>query len=201
ANIRKGLAMLKHTTLALALGMIGLPAAAADGWTPLLEQGLRGWQGSGGGDVFRASAGTLTIDGAGQGVYVGGGKGLDLRDFELHAEVLTRPGGRARLALHPPAANPRSAGGVGGRPGNSSSVTAPGQVLQKTGSLVWLRPVVRALVPDGRWFPVQVTVRGRRVQVRVDGQLVMDYVEPEKAESGPRLKSGTVGIRGHGGSG
>jgi hypothetical protein len=194
--------MLKHTILTLALAAAGLPATAADAWTPLLtDDELRQWEGSGGGDVFRAKGGTLTVDGAGQIVYVGGDKPLDLRSFELRAEVLTRPGGRAGLAFHLPATNPRSSGGVEVRLDNSYGVAGSGQSYQKTGSLVWLRPVVKSVVPDDRWFAVHVSVRGRRVQVRIDKQLVMDYVEPDKADSGPRLKNGTVGVRGHGGSG
>src|SRR5262249_14131969 len=54
---------------------------------------------------------------------------------------------------------------------------------------------------DGRWFTLHVSVRGNRVQVRVDKQLVVDYVQADKPESGPVLKRGTVAVRGHGGSG
>ena len=99
------------------------------------------------------------------------------------------------------APNPRSSGGVEVRLDNSYGSPGPGQALLKTGSLVWLRPVVKSVVPDDRWFDLHVTVRGPRVQVRVDKRLVMDYVEPEKLEAGPRLKRGTVAVRGHGGTG
>jgi hypothetical protein len=194
--------MLKHMLLAVALAAVGLRGvAAADGWRSLItDDELNDWQGSGGGDIFRARSGTLTVDGAGQILFASDTKPLDLRDFELRAEALTRPGGRAGLAFHLPASNPRSSGGVEVRLDNSYS-RGPGQGLLKTGSLVWLRPVVKSAVPDGPWFSLHVTVRGRRVQVRVEKQLVTDYVQPENAEEGPRLKQGTVGIRGHGGSG
>jgi hypothetical protein len=194
--------MLKHLVLALLLVVVGLRgAAAADDWRSLItDDELNDWQGAGGGDIFRARSGTLTVDGAGQIVFASDTKPVDLRDFELRAEVLTRPGGRAGLAFHLPSSNPRSSGGVEVRLDNSYS-RGTGQGLLKTGSLVWLRPVVKSAVPDGRWFSLHVTVRGRRVQVRVEKQLVMDYVQPENVEEGPRLKQGTVGIRGHGGSG
>src|SRR5262249_17581034 len=97
--------------------------------------------------------------------------------------------------------NPRWSGGVEVRLDNSYSTSGPGQTLLKTGSLVWLRPVVKSVVPDGRWFALHVAVQGRRVQVRIDKQLVVDYVEPDKLDAGPRLKHGTVRIRGHGGGG
>jgi hypothetical protein len=194
--------MLKHLLLAVALAAVGLRGAtAAEDWRSLItDDELNDWQGSGGGDTFRAKSGTLTVDGAGQMVFASDTRPLDLRDFELQAEVLTRPGGRAGLAFHLPASNPRSSGGVEVRLDNSYS-RGPGQGLLKTGSLVWLRPVVKSAVPDNRWFSLNVTVRGRRVQVRIEKQLVMDYVQPVHVEEGPRLKQGTVGIRGHGGSG
>jgi hypothetical protein len=193
--------MRKYITLAVALAAVGLPGrASADDWVPLLKDDLRHWESAGGGESLRAKEGTLTLDGPGQVVYVGDGKPLDLRDFELRAEVLTRPGGRAGLAFHI-APNPRSSGGVEVRLDNSYGSPGPGHGLQKTGSLVWLRPVVKSVVPDDRWFALHVTVRGPRVQVRVDKQLVMDYVEPQKLDSGPRLKRGTIAVRGHGGTG
>jgi hypothetical protein len=201
ANLRKGQAMLNRMILTFALLTAGLPASAADGWTSLLDGGLEKWQGSAGGDVFRARAGTLTIEGAGQIVYDPQDKPLKLRSFELRAEVLTKPGGRAGLAFHLPPGNPRSSGGLEVRLDNSYSLPGPGQSAQKTGSLVWLRPVVKSAVPDGKWFPLAVRVQGRRVQVRVDDQLVVDYVEPEKWDTAPRLREGTVAVRGHGGAG
>jgi Domain of Unknown Function (DUF1080) len=193
--------MRKYLTLALTFGALSLPGrAGADDWTSLLKDDLRHWQSAGGGDSLRAEKGTLTVDGPGQVVYVGDGKPLDLRDLELRAEVLTKPGGRAGLTFHI-APNPRSSGGVEVRLDNSYSSPGPGHGLLKTASLVWLRPVVKSVVPDDRWFNLRVTVRGPRVQVRVDKQLAMDYVEPEKLEAGPRLKRGTVAVRGHGGTG
>jgi hypothetical protein len=195
--------MPKHVILALALGVLGLQGTAPpDDWKSLIkDDALSEWLAAGGGDAFRAKAGTLTVDGPGQIVYGAEGKPLDVRDFELRAEVLTRPGGRAGLAFHLTPGNARSSGGIEVRLDNSYSTSGPGQSLLKTGSLVWLRPVVKSVVPDGRWFALHVTVQGRRVQVRIDKQLVVDYVEPDKLAAGPRLKRGTVGIRGHGGRG
>jgi hypothetical protein len=195
--------MWKHAILALTLGVAGLPtAAAAADWTPLLrDDDLRQWKSAGGGDSFQARKGTLTVDGPGQIVYFGDGRPLDLVNFEMRAEVLLRPGGRAGLAFHVSSKDPRSSGGLEVRLDNSYSSPGPGHSLLKTGSLVWLRPVVKSVVPDDRWFPLHVSVQGLRVQVRVNKQLLVDYVQPDKLDEGPRLRRGTVAIRGHGGSG
>jgi hypothetical protein len=199
----KGDAMMRQWTLALALGLIASSGSAvADDWRTLLAgDKLRGWEAANGGDAFRITDGTLSVDGIGQIVYVGEGKPLDLTGFELQAEVLTRPGSRAGLAFHVPTEDSRSSGGLEVRLDNSYGPPAPGRALLKTGSLVWLRPIARSVVPDDRWFSLSVRVQGRRVEVRVDRQLLVDYVEPEKVESGPRLKHGTLSVRGHDGSG
>lgn len=192
--------MWKHTILAVALAALSVAGApAADAWTSLItDNDLQQWDSAGSASIV-AKGGTLTVEGAGQIVYAGETP-LDLKDFELQAEVKTSPGGRAGIAFHMTPGNARSHGGIEVRLDNSFSVPA-GQSPLKTGSLVWLRPVVRSVAADGTWFPLQIIVRGKRVQVRIDDQLVNDYVEPANWESAPRFKSGTIGIRGHGGSG
>ena len=50
---------------------------------------------------------------------------------------------------------------------------------KKTGSLYGLRNVYKQLINDGQWFKMHVLVRGKNVQVRLDGVLVVDYTEPK----------------------
>src|SRR5262249_21212293 len=159
------------------------------------------WRASGGGESFHAKAGTLTVDGPGQIMYGSADKPLDLTSFELRAEVFVKPGGRAGIAFHLSPVDPRGSGGLEIRIDNSYSLPVPGRTFLKTGSLVWLRPVVKSVVNDDRWFPLHVSVQGKWVQVRVADQLVVDYHEPDKLDFGPRLRHGTIAIRGHGGDG
>jgi hypothetical protein len=49
---------------------------------------------------------------------------------------------------------------------------------KKTGSLYGLRNMYKQLVPDGKPFRMAVAVRGKNVQVRLNGELLVDYVEP-----------------------
>ena len=134
-------------------------------------------------------------------MYASADKPLDLTSFELRAEVFVKPGGRAGIAFHLSPVDPRGSGGLEIRIDNSYSLPVPGRTFLKTGSLVWLRPVVKSVVSDDRWFPLHLSVQGKRVQVQVAEQLVVDYHEPDKLESGPRLRHGTLAIRGHGGDG
>jgi hypothetical protein len=198
--------MQKSILLATILGFLALPAsAAAQDWRPLLkEDSLREWRFAGTDDTFTAKDGTLTVNykaGPGQVMYTGEGKQLDLRNFEMRASVLTQPGGRAGIAFHVSPKDPRASGGMEVRIDNGYGPPGPGRSLLRTGSLVWLRPVIRSIVPDDRWFSVRILVQVPRVRVWIDDQLLVEYREPRGLDVGPRLKRGTVTIRGHGGTG
>ena len=193
--------MLKRAILAVVLAF-STGRATADDWMSLLkDDALSEWRGSGGGESFQAKAGTLTVDGPGQIMYGSAEKPLDLTSFELRAEIFVKPGGRAGIAFHLSPVDPRGSGGLEIRIDNSYSLPVLGRTFLKTGSLVWLRPVVKSVVPDDKWFPLHLSVQGKRVLVRVADQLVVDYHEPDKLDSGPRLRHGTIAIRGHGGDG
>jgi hypothetical protein len=194
--------MSRRAALAVVAALLTLRGSAvAQDWVPLLkDDALRDWRSAGAAEAFRAKGGTLTVEGLGQIMYGREGQPVTWRDFELRAEVLTRPGGRGGLAFHLSPEDPRASGGLEVRFDNSYGPPPPGQSLVKTGSLVWLRPVVKSVVSDDRWFPVRVAVRAPRVQVWVAGQLLVDYVEPEGIDVGPRLRLGTMAVRGHGGT-
>lgn len=162
---------------------------------------MKEWQAGGGETAFSMKGGVLTVDGPGQIVYMGSGEAPVWKDLELTAEVLTKKGGRAGLTFHQPTEDPRSSGGIEVRLDNTFSKSGGGRDFQKTGSLVWLRPVVRSVVPDETWFPIRVRVQAPRVQVWVDGRLVIDYVEPADKLAVPKLRQGSVAVRGHDGSG
>ena len=205
-----GLALKWIGLLAMVAGLAGSgrPARAADqagdkeGWVPLLKDDeMKEWQAGGGETAFSMKGGTLTVDGPGQFVFMGPAEAPAWKDLELTAEVLTKKGGRAGLTFHQPTEDARSSGGIEVRLDNTYSKSGGGRDFQKTGSLVWLRPVVKSVVPDEKWFPVRVRVQAPRVQVWVDGKLVIDYVEPADKQAVPRLRQGSVAIRGHDGAG
>src|SRR5687768_10931238 len=98
--------------LAIAFMTFASSATAAD-WISLLKgDKLADWEAGGGEQSFTIKDGVLTVKGTGQTVYWPDGKPLDLKDFELKAEVLTQPGGRAGLTFHLSGNDPRSSGGI-----------------------------------------------------------------------------------------
>ena len=49
---------------------------------------------------------------------------------------------------------------------------------KKTGSLYGMRNIYKQFIADDQWFKIHVAVRGKNVQVRLNGMLVVDYTEP-----------------------
>lgn len=49
---------------------------------------------------------------------------------------------------------------------------------KKTGSLYGVRNMYKQLVPDQKPFQIRAAVCGKNVQIRLNGQLLVDYVEP-----------------------
>jgi hypothetical protein len=74
---------------------------------------------------------------------------------------------------------------------------------KKTGSLYGVRNVYKQIVADNAWFTTNVLVRGRNIQIRLGGMLVVDYTEPAPVYIPPgperdrRLDRGTVALQCH----
>ena len=74
---------------------------------------------------------------------------------------------------------------------------------KKTGSLYGLRNVYKQLQADDQWFKLNALVRGKNVQIRLNGVLVVDYTEPTPPvippgqETGRYLDKGTFALQCH----
>ena len=71
----------------------------------------------------------------------------------------------------------------------------------KSGSLLHVRNLYRALEDEGEWAPLEIAVRGKNISVKVKGEDVVCYTEPEKpfrtdAHSKMLLGHGKVSILG-----
>jgi len=189
----------------LGCSSIGRSAEAADGWLSLFDgRTLAGWQASEHQGGFQVSDGAIAFGGARSHLFYAGAVGkADFKNFEFKAEVLTRPFANSGIYFH-------TAFQADGFPKQGFEVQvanthqgAGGYVeLKKTGSLYGYRNLNQQLVKDNEWFRLHVAVRGKRVQVRLNDLLVVDYVEPENppgdpARPGRRLGHGTFALQGH----
>jgi hypothetical protein len=198
-----------HTTLKASLRLAGIvfaaTASADDGWQALFDgKTLNGWQASENQGGFRVIDGTIAFAGARSHLfYVGDIRRADFKNFEFKADVLTKPRANSGIFFHTEfQATDFPRKGFEAQVA-TSHVGAGGYVeMKKTGSLYGIRNLHRALVRDDEWFTVHVAVRGKRIQIRLNERLVVDYVEPENPvvdprRPGRRLGRGTFALQGH----
>jgi hypothetical protein len=158
--------------------MAALPLAGQNGgWTELFNgQSLDGWRPQAGPASWKVVDGLLSADGPMCHLfYTGPFHGADFKNFELEVEAMTQPGCNSGVYFH-------SVYQDTNWPQKGCEVqinnTQPGE-HKKTGSLYNLRNIYRQYVKDDEWFKLNVLVRGQSVQVRLNGMLMVDYVQPD----------------------
>jgi hypothetical protein len=178
-------------------GLFG--SGAPDGWISLFDgKTLEGWKAGENPETFRVEDGKIVVDGPRSHLfYVGSVNNHDFRDFELKADVMTMPGANSGIYFHTEYQET-------GWPtkGYEVQVNNTHSDPRKTGGLYAIQDVYEAPAPDHEWFTMHIAVQGKRVQVRVNDQPLVDYTEPENPER-PKgmaqrlLSSGTFALQGH----
>lgn len=136
---------------------------------------------------------------SGNGIMLYGAPGApipEFRNFVLSAEVFTTPDAVSSLWFH-----------RGHLPGYEivlgNNRLGKGE-LQKRGSLNNVRNIYKSMVPDGEWFALEITVKGKNIVVRIDDITVVDYVEPTEPyrliENRYRTGVGTFALETHEGT-
>lgn len=156
-------------------------SAAGDDWVELFDgHSLNGWRASEHRDSWKVVEGQLAADGPRSHLfYTGPVHGAMFRNFELEVEALARPGCNSGVYFHTAyqeADFPQK--GFEIQIDNTATGEGGYREHKKTGSLYGLRNLYKQIVPDDRWFKISAAVRGKNVQVRIDGMLVVDYTEP-----------------------
>jgi hypothetical protein len=185
-----------------AAAALGLPAGG-DGWAELFDgRSLRGWQASESEGSWKVADGQLVADGPRSHLFYTGGP--EFRNFELEVEALTQRGCNSGVYFH--TAFQKSDYPTKGfeiQINNTATGEGGYRERKKTGSLYGMRNLYKQLVRDGEWFKIYAAVRGKNVQVRLNGMLVADYTEPTPPviPSGPKtgrfLDRGTFALQCH----
>jgi hypothetical protein len=186
--------MITRPTL-IVLGAIACSSATSagrsDGWISLFDgQTLTGWRASENPATFSVANGEIVVHGPRAHLfYEGPVMNHEFKDFELKADVLTKPSANSGIFIRTTFQDTDwPSKGYEVQVNNSHSD------WRRTGSLYAVQDV-RAAGRDNEWFTMHVIVRGRRVQVLVDGRQVVDYTEPEGSPT--RLTGGTIALQGH----
>jgi len=163
------------------LALPARPQGRSDGWTDLFDgRSLDGWRPSENHGSWKVVDGALSADGPRSHLFYNGAfHNADFRNFELEVELMTRPGCNSGVYFH-------TAYQEAGFPIKGFEVQVDNTYVgegtyrerKMGGSLYGLRNIYKQFVPDNQWFKLAVAVRGKNVQIRQNGMLLVDYTEP-----------------------
>lgn len=193
-----------HARMAVLILLLLLPTAsgrATDGWQTLFDgKSLNGWRAGENAASWRVQNGAIVASGPRSHLYA---TGQTFRNFELEAEVMTRPGANSGIYFHSAFQDEGwPAKGLEVQINNTYAGDAQYQERRKTGSLYGIRNVYSALARDNAWFRLQIAVRGKQVTVRVNDELTVDYTEatPPAVDGDYKdriLSEGTFALQAH----
>lgn len=173
-----------------------------EGWISLFDgKTLSGWKASENAESFHIRDGAIVHDGPRSHLYyVGDVADHDFKNFEFKAKVFTFPEANSGLYFH-------SRFQEKGFPnyGYEVQVNNSHKDRIRTGSLYNIVDLSDHYALDNTWFELYIKVVDKRVQVKVDGVLVVDYTElddkdrlvREKDHFGRFLSAGTFAIQAH----
>jgi hypothetical protein len=158
---------------------------------------LTGWKASETEGSFRVEDGAIVVNGGRSHLfYVGSVANAKFTNFEFMASVKTTPGSNSGIYFH---TEYQETGWP--KKGYESQVNISHSDSQKSGGLYDAAKVNPAPAEDNKWYEHHIIVKGKHVTVKIDGKIVVDYIEPDdvnfKGWPGRRLSSGTFAIQAH----
>jgi hypothetical protein len=116
------------------------------------------------------------------------------KNFELKVDVMTEPGSNGGIYFHTAYQEkgfPRA--------GIECQVNVSHTDWIKTGSLYGLVNIGLTPCKDNQWWTQDITVRGRKVTVKIDGKTILEYNQPpvDPNGRGKRLGEGTFALQAH----
>jgi len=168
--------------LAAPAAVHSLPVESGD-WISLFDgTSLRGWKPSGRADAFKAIDSQIAVRGGNARLFFIGSSGqTGFKNFEFSAEVTLQPGAESAICFHTKA-QPLTTPSPGFQVLLANDSRGPNGFIQrrKTGSLLGVRHIWKQFVRDNERFALNIVVRQKQVQVRINDLLVVDYIEPEE---------------------
>ena len=167
-------------------------------WTTLFDgKSLDGWKVSENPNSIRVENGAIVVHGPRAHAYYDGEiANHDFRNFEFQAEVMTTPGSNSGIYFH-------TAYQDTGWPekGYEVQVNNSQEDWRRTGSLYNILDVKETYVEDNEWYTEYIKVEGKRVIVKINDLVVVDYTEPAtplRDEGSLRMiGSGTFALQAH----
>ncbi len=172
---------------------------AQGGWISLFDgKSLDGWKTSENPETFSVENGMIVVAGPRAHLfYVGDVNDHSFKNFEFKADVKTMPGSNSGMYFHTEYQEE-------GWPNKGYEVQVNNSHTdwRRTASLYGVDDVRGAPADDNEWFTQHIIVRDSLVTIKVDGEVVTEYVEPKDVKenagtSGRYLDEGTFALQGH----
>lgn len=171
------------------------------GWISLFDgKSLIGWKVGKNAETFSVDSGMIIVHGKTAHLFYDGDvQEHHFKNFEFKADVKTMPGANSGIYFHTEFQQ-------GGWPekGYEVQVNNSHTDWRRTGSLYGITDVKEQFIPDNEWFTEYIKVVGKRVIIKLNDKIVVDYTEPEnvKTQRGPDdslrvISRGTFALQGH----
>jgi len=191
-------ALLTAVTTTLSTSRAETPTASENGFVSLFDgQTLANWKpAEENPESWRVEDGKLVCDGARCHLFYTGPL-APMKDFHFKCDVMTTPGSNAGIYFHTkyqPTGWPKH--------GYECQVNVSHKDPKKTSSLYAVENVADPGVKDNEWYTQEIIVKGQRIQLIVNGKMMVDYTEPKTKKAfnnafERRLGEGTIALQAH----
>ncbi len=171
----------------------------SDHWISLFDgKSLNGWKVGDHASSFSVENGMIKVNGETAHLFYDGKvHDHNFKNFEFKADVMTLPGANSGIYFH-------TAYQESGWPSQGYEVQINNSHTdwRRTGSLYGVDDLKEVYVKDNEWFTEYIKVVGKRVIVKLNDKVVVDYTEPDSVAQkvkigGRRISSGTFALQGH----
>ena len=191
--------MNKLGTFTLA-GMLAAGSAFAGDFVSIFDgKTLNGWKSNDENpNCFTIEDGALKVSGGRAHIFYAGEVGNhSFSNFEFKAKVMTKKGANSGIYFHTEFQK-------SGWPakGYEAQVNNTHKDPRKTSSLYAIEDVKEAPAKDDEWFDYFIKVDGKRIIIKINDKVQVDYTEPADAKrpknmAGRLLSKGTIGFQAH----
>lgn len=167
----------------------------SEGWINMFNgENLLGWHVNENPESVYVEDGCLVTHGKrAHAFYVGDTGHTDVTDFHFKAKVMTKANANSEIYFHT-----RFLESGWPNKGYEAQVNNSQGDPKKTGGLYNVQDNFEAPVKDDVWFDYEIIVKGKHIVVKIDGETVSDYTEPEELDRPERqLSSGTFALQAH----
>jgi Domain of Unknown Function (DUF1080) len=178
-----------YTLLLLALVFTTHSTASQDQWRSLFDgKSLKGWKANFYPESCTVVDGAIRLRSVKDRVhlfYVGDQTdGFErFKNFELEATVRGEPGSNSGIFFHTDFAVRDNMKHLAN--GYEVQLNSSPTERRKTGSLYAIVDLDKSPVDETQWYKVHLTVQDKRIVVRLNGEVVVDYTEPEQVVRPP----------------